>query len=234
MKPTEPTVTDCAIRATGIVRHIGEGDARRCLLDNVTVELYRGQAVALLGPSGAGKTSLLNVLAGLDVPDAGRLQVGDQVIEAGDKSGLDAYRRVSVGVVFQFYNLISSLTALENVLAGAEAAGLPADPDHARQQLDELGLRGRADAYPGQLSGGEQQRVAIARALIKRPAVLLGDEPTGNLDAATGDRVIEQLVELTRTRGTALLVVTHNEKLAARFDRVLHMVDGRLTQGAAS
>lgn len=234
MKPTDSTVTDCVIRAAGIVKTIGEGKSQRRLLDDVSVKLYAGEAVALLGPSGAGKTSLLNVLAGLDTPDAGTLSVSGKTIEAGDRAALDAYRRRSVGVVFQFYNLIGSLTALENVIAGAEAAGLPGEVGSALALLEQMGLGDRAQAYPAQLSGGEQQRIAIARALVKRPAVLLGDEPTGNLDAASGDRVMAQLIEQTRAYGTSLLVVTHNEKLATSFDRVLYMADGRLTEGMAS
>ncbi len=232
MKCAEPVVTNAAVHAQNLVRHVGDGEQRRRVLDDVSVELFPGQCVALLGPSGAGKTTLLNLLAGLDVADQGVIKAGGFTIGPNDQAARDDYRRNTVGVIFQFYNLISTLTALENVLAGAEAAGLACSDEQAMSLLTGLGLGARANAFPAQLSGGEQQRVAIARALIKSPAVLLADEPTGNLDATTGELVLEQLIEQTRSNGVALLVVTHNEKMAQRFDRVLRMFEGRLVEGA--
>jgi putative ABC transport system ATP-binding protein len=216
-----------ALQVRDLCKSVGSGSARRLLLDHVSFDLAAGEAVALLGSSGSGKTSLLNIVGGLDRADAGTLLVQGQALD-WQQVGLDRYRRHQVGIVFQFYNLIASMTVQENVLSGAEAAGMALNASDASALLAELGLQGREAAFPADLSGGEQQRVAIARALVKKPALLLADEPTGNLDATSGERVCAALLERARKAKTALLVVTHNEALAARFDRVLHLNDGRL------
>lgn len=228
MKVTDSILVRPVLQARDLTKTVGTGAAKRTLLSRVSFDLFSGEAVALLGTSGSGKTTLLNIVGGLDRPDSGGLLVNGQSIQWNDRGALDAYRQRDVGMVFQFYNLIASLTALENVLSGAEAAGVPASDADATALLTELGLQGREHAFPADLSGGEQQRIALARALIKRPSVVLADEPTGNLDAASGERVCAALLDRARHAKAALLVVTHNESLAARFDRVLHLDDGCL------
>lgn len=191
----------------------------------VDLDLYRGELAVLLGPSGSGKSTLLNILGGLDTPSAGRvLYAGRNLVEAGDRE-LTEFRRRFVGFVFQFYNLIPSLTARENVAIVTEIAQDPMAPEEA---LGLVGLSDRLDHFPAQLSGGEQQRVAIARAVAKRPAVLLCDEPTGALDSQTGVVVLEVLERINRELGTTTVVITHNAPIAAMADRVIHLSDGRI------
>jgi putative ABC transport system ATP-binding protein len=234
MKPTESILVRPTLQVRDACKAVGSGGARRVLLDCVSFDLFAGEAVALLGASGSGKTTLLHIMGGLDRADSGTLLVNGQLLDWNSTTALDAYRRREVGMVFQFYNLIASMSVRENVLSGAEAAGVAVKSSDASGLLNELGLQGREDAFPSDLSGGEQQRVAIARALIKRPALLLADEPTGNLDAASGERVCAALLERARQAKAALLVVTHNEALAARFDRVLHLRDGQIASSAAA
>ncbi len=194
-------------------------------LRGVDFELFRGELVVLLGPSGSGKSTLLNILGGLDRPTAGAVNFqGRNLSQAGDRE-LTEYRRNEVGFVFQFYNLIPSLTARENVAIVTEIAKSPMKPEEA---LALVGLQDRLDHFPSQLSGGQQQRVAIARAIAKRPGVLLCDEPTGALDSATGVVVLEAIERVNRELGTATAVITHNADIAAMADRVVHVSDGHI------
>ncbi|MBK1719847.1 ABC transporter ATP-binding protein [Thiocystis violacea] len=194
-------------------------------LRGVDLDLYPGELVVLLGPSGSGKSTLLNILGGLDSPTSGRvISAGRDLTQVGERA-LTEFRRQIVGFVFQFYNLIPSLTARENVAIVTEIAEDPMSPEEA---LGLVGLSQRLDHFPAQLSGGEQQRVAIARAVAKRPRVLLCDEPTGALDSATGVIVLEVLERVNRELGTTTAVITHNAAIAAMADRVIRMSDGRI------
>ena len=197
-------------------------------LDGLSLEIEAGEFTVVLGPSGSGKTTFLNILGGLERPDSGELHVGGQVIQKLNDKGLTEYRRRSVGFVFQFFNLLPTLTALENVLLTAEMGQNGADiADDARQALQRVGLGDRMEHYPGQLSGGQQQRVAIARALAKRPALVLADEPTGSLDFHTGIDVLEVMRSLNRESGQTFVLVTHNQAIAQMADRVVHLGDGQ-------
>ncbi|MGE0040974.1 MAG: ABC transporter ATP-binding protein [Vicinamibacterales bacterium] len=202
---------------------MGEVDVHA--LRGVDFDLFASEFVVLLGPSGSGKSTLLNILGGLDVPTSGTVTYRDHDLTAADDRGLTLYRREHVGFVFQFYNLIPSLTARENVALVTEIADDPMSPESA---LDLVGLGPRIDHFPAQLSGGEQQRVAIARAIAKRPDVLLCDEPTGALDITTGVVVLEALDRVNRELGTATVVITHNAAIAAMADRVVRLSDGRV------
>jgi putative ABC transport system ATP-binding protein len=203
------------------------GDAEIHALREVDLDLYQGEFVVLLGASGSGKSTLLNILGGLDRPTSGEVSYRDHNLTAAGDEGLTLFRREHVGFVFQFYNLIPSLTAWENVALVTEIAANPLDPLEA---LDLVGLRARRDHFPSQLSGGEQQRVAIARAVAKRPDVLLCDEPTGALDYATGKLVLEVLERVNRDLGTITAVITHNAAIAAMADRVIRISSGRITE----
>jgi putative ABC transport system ATP-binding protein len=210
-------------RALTKVYHMGEVDVHA--LRGVDLELREGELVVLLGPSGSGKSTLLNILGGLDVPSAGRvLYRGRDLAQAGEAELTD-YRRHHVGFVFQFYNLIPSLTTRENVALVTEIVENPMAPEEA---LGLVGLGERLDHFPAQLSGGEQQRVAIARAIAKRPIVLLCDEPTGALDLSTGVVVLEALERVNRELGTCTALITHNAAIAAMADRVVRLSDGRI------
>ncbi len=201
------------------------------LLDEVQFTIAAGEAVAIVGPSGSGKSTLLGLLAGLDLPTRGRVLIDGCELGGLDEEGRAALRRRLVGFVFQSFHLLGNLTALENVMLPLELAALPAPRRRAREILARAGMEGRLDHYPRQLSGGEQQRVAIARAFVTRPRLLFADEPTGNLDSATGRRIIDLLFEINREQdgaGTTLVMVTHDEALAARCGRVLRLEAGRL------
>jgi len=218
--------TRFVFEASGITKvyHMGEVDVHA--LRGVDLELREGELVVLLGPSGSGKSTLLNILGGLDVPSSGQVVYrGRNLTEAGEGELTD-YRRHHVGFVFQFYNLIPSLTARENVALVTEIVQQPMRPEEA---LSLVGLGERLDHFPAQLSGGEQQRVAIARAIAKRPAVLLCDEPTGALDLSTGVVVLEALERVNRELGTCTALITHNAAIAAMADRVIRLSDGRIT-----
>ena len=216
----EPIFTARAVRK---VYDMGEVTVEA--LRGVDFDLFEGEFVVLLGPSGSGKSTLLNILGGLDVPTSGEVLYRDHNLTAADDAALTVYRRDHVGFVFQFYNLIPSLTALENVALVTEIVDRPMRPDEA---LALVGLGHRLDHFPAQLSGGEQQRVAIARAIAKRPEVLLCDEPTGALDISTGVLVLEALEKVNRELGTATAVITHNAAIAAMADRVIRLADGRV------
>jgi putative ABC transport system ATP-binding protein len=205
------------------VYRMGDVDVRA--LDGVDFRLERGELLVLLGPSGSGKSTLLNILGGLDVPTTGSVFFGDGNLTAAGDDELTEYRRRHVGFVFQFYNLVPSLTARENVALVTDIAEEPLEPEEA---LGLVGLGNRLDHFPAQLSGGEQQRVAIARAVAKRPSVLLCDEPTGALDFRTGILVLEVIEQVNRELGTATAVITHNAPIAEIADRVVTLADGRI------
>jgi putative ABC transport system ATP-binding protein len=218
---------DVVFRARGLTKTYLMGEVRVPALQGVDLDLFKGEFVVILGPSGSGKSTLLNILGGLDAPTGGVVRFRDHdLVGAGDRA-LTAYRREHVGFVFQFYNLIPSLTARENVALVTEIADDPMAPEEA---LNLVGLGDRLDHFPAQLSGGEQQRVAIARAIAKRPDVLLCDEPTGALDAETGRLVLETLVDVNRDVGTTTAVITHNAVIAGIAHRVLRMTSGRIVE----
>jgi putative ABC transport system ATP-binding protein len=209
----------------GLGKTYGHGPAAVQALKGVDLDLHAGELVVLLGASGSGKSTLLNLLGGLDVPSVGSLVYRGWDLAHADEAGLTRYRRDVVGFVFQFYNLIPSLTARENVALITEIARDPMSPEEA---LRLVGLEARMDHFPAQLSGGEQQRVAIARAIAKRPRVLLCDEPTGALDLKTGMVVLEAIERINRELGTLTVLITHNAVIADMADRVLHLTDGRI------
>ena len=214
-------------RTRGLTRTYATGAAAVRALDAVDLDVPAGEFVVLLGPSGSGKSTLLNILGGLDRATAGEAWFRDRALGEMDEGDLTRYRRDHVGFVFQFYNLVASLTARENVQLVTDLAK---DPMPAAEALALVGLGPRADHFPAELSGGEQQRVAVARALANRPTLVLADEPTGNLDEATADSVLAEFLSLVRGEGSAALVATHNERLAARMDRVVRLKDGVLIQ----
>lgn len=211
----------------GVTKVYQMGEVKVHALRGVDVDLYQGEFVVLLGPSGSGKSTLLNILGGLDTPTAGTVNYSDHNLSVYDDTTLTNYRREHVGFVFQFYNLIPSLTARENVALVTEIARNPMRPEEA---LELVGLGDRLDHFPSQLSGGEQQRVAIARAIAKRPDVLLCDEPTGALDITTGIIVLEAIERVNRELGTTTAVITHNAGIAAMADRVIQLYDGRISE----
>ena len=224
MVTARDTATVFEVRRLTKTYHVGDVDV--FALRDVSLQLPEGEFVVLLGPSGSGKSTLLNIIGGLDVPTSGEVFYRDVDLTQADDAALTAYRRRHVGFVFQFYNLIPSLTALENVSLVTEIAN---DPMPASEALGMVNLTPRADHFPAQLSGGEQQRVAIARAIVKRPAVLLCDEPTGALDIATGIVVLEALARVNAELGTTTVVITHNAAIASMADRVIRLADGRVT-----
>lgn len=219
------------LRLSGVTKRFGA----RTVLEDVSLEVGAGEYVAILGDSGIGKSTLLNVIAGLDRPTSGSVVVhGDDLGRLNEK-GLALFRRRRIGMIFQFFNLIDDLPALDNVALAAQLAGVAAP--HARRRalelLDELGIAARRNTYPAQLSGGERQRVAVARALMNRPALLLADEPTGALDSKVGEQVMDLLLDLNQI-GQTLLMVTHDERLATRCaSRVIEIVDGKVARERA-
>jgi putative ABC transport system ATP-binding protein len=217
------------LEVSNLTKTIASGSNRVEILRGIDLAVPRGQYVAILGPSGSGKSTLLGLLAGLDSPTTGRIVVDGLDITGLAEDELAVVRGRKIGFVFQSYHLIPTLTAEENVLLPAELLGDgAAGVDRARELLDTVGLAERRHHYPIQLSGGEQQRVALARAFMTRPPLLLADEPTGNLDTANGRHVLELLLELNRQRGTTLLLVTHDQELAANADRQITLRDGRI------
>lgn len=209
----------------GLTKTYGTGTAEVRALAGVDLDLRAGELIVLLGPSGSGKTTLLNQLGGLDIPTSGSIRYLETDLTHANEAQLTQYRRESVGFIFQFYNLIPSLTARENVALVADIAAKPMSPDEA---LARVGLAERRAHFPSQLSGGEQQRVAIARAIVKQPEILLCDEPTGALDAQTGRLVLEVLDRVNRELGTSIAVVTHNASVARMADRVVTIADGQI------
>ena len=217
------TLTAPLFRAHGLAKTYGSGEVEVRALHDVDLEIARGEFVVLLGPSGSGKSTLLNILGGLDVPSAGEVWFADHRLSGASEAELTTYRREHVGFVFQFYNLIPSLTVRENV---ALVTDIAADPMPVDEAVALVGLTPRRDHFPAQLSGGEQQRVAIARAIAKRPQVLLCDEPTGALDYTTGKLVLEVIARINRELGTTAVVITHNAAIAGMADTVIHLGDG--------
>jgi putative ABC transport system ATP-binding protein len=216
-----------AIRIEGLTKVYGEGELAVHALRGIDLAIRAGEFVVILGPSGSGKTTLMNVIGGIEPPTAGRITVKGREITTLDDAAITDYRRADVGFIFQFFNLIPTLTAAENVALVAELVG-DRDPGVPLAALRSVGLDDRADRYPGELSGGEQQRVAIARALVKHPAILLCDEPTGALDLETGRGVLAALHHASRAGGQTVILVTHNSAIATMADRVLRMGSGQL------
>jgi len=219
-----------AVTLSGVNLSLGRGAARVHILRDVSLHIGRGEAVALLGPSGSGKSTLLMVLTGLERPDSGAVIVAGQDLRRLDEDALARFRGKQVGIVFQAFHLIPTMTALENVATPLELAGARDALERAARELDAVGLGQRLQHYPAELSGGEQQRVALARALAADPAIIVADEPTGNLDEITGHEIIDLLFRGHRERGTTLILVTHDSELAARCDRVLRMHSGRIEE----
>jgi len=221
-----------AVALRGVNLSLGRGAARVNILRDIDLNIGRGEAVALLGPSGSGKSTLLMVMTGLEQPDTGSVMVAGQDLRRLDEDGLARFRSRMIGIVFQAFHLIPTMTALENVAVPLEFAGARDALPRAEQELAAVGLKGRMQHYPAEMSGGEQQRVALARALAANPAIVVADEPTGNLDEATGHEIIELMFRGHNERGTTLVLVTHDTVLAARCDRVLHLHSGRLGEPA--
>ena len=209
-------------------KEVTTGSTPLTILRGVSFSIATGEAVAVVGVSGSGKSTLLALMAGLDTPSTGRVHIAGQDLFALDEDGRAALRGRSMGFVFQSFQLLASMTALENVMVPLELAGIDGGREKAGALLTRVGLGARLHHYPKQLSGGEQQRVAIARAFVTSPAILLADEPTGNLDAATGAQVIDLMFELNRERDTTLVLVTHDESLSARCGRVIRLAGGAL------
>lgn len=226
MRPTKQAI----VRAEGLVKQVDSPSGSLTIINHVFLEISASETVAVVGVSGSGKSTLLALLAGLDTPTEGTVWLGGQRLDRLDEDGRARLRARKVGFVFQSFQLLPGLTALENVLLPLELAGRPHPADLARAHLSDVGLSNRAGHYPAQLSGGEQQRVAIARAFSAEPEILFADEPTGNLDNETGGRVAELLFRLNDEKNATLILVTHDQALGGRCSRVLAMSDGRLSE----
>ena len=213
---------------------LGRGAARVHILKGISLAIPPGEAVGLVGPSGSGKSTLLMTLAGLERPDSGHVTIAGQNLGELDEDGLARFRGRHIGIVFQSFHLVPTMTALENVALPLELAGEADSHERAAAELAAVGLADRMAHYPAQLSGGEQQRVAIARAVVANPAILVADEPTGNLDEATGKSIIDLLFALKRDRGSTLILVTHDVTLAKRCDRIVRLRSGQIEPGAAA
>lgn len=225
-------MSEPAIELRDVELSLGRGAAQVHILKGVTLDIGRGVAIGLVGPSGSGKSTLLMAIAGLERPDSGTVSVDGQRLDLLDEDGLARFRGARIGIVFQSFHLIATMTALENVAIPLELAGT-ADPfGRAAQELAAVGLPDRMLHYPAQLSGGEQQRVALARALAPHPSILVADEPTGNLDEATGAAIVDLMFRLRRERGATLVLVTHDPALAARCDRMVRLRSGRIETDA--
>lgn len=225
-------MTTSAIRLVDVHLRLGQGEAAVDVLNGLSLDVARGERLGLVGASGSGKSTALMVTTGLEKADRGSVEVDGVDLGGLDADGLALFRGRSIGIVFQSFHLVSDMTALENVATPLELRGEPDALERARAELASVGLAARLDHYPSQLSGGEQQRVAIARALVHRPPIVVADEPTGNLDEATGATVADLLFGRVREVGATLLLVTHDVDLAGRCDRVLHMKAGRLQEAA--
>jgi putative ABC transport system ATP-binding protein len=225
-------MTDKAIALENLDLSLGRGPARVHILKRLSLEVGRGEAIGLVGPSGSGKSTLLMTMAGLERPDSGRVVVDGTDLSGLDEDGLARFRGRRIGIVFQSFHLIPTMTALENVALPLELADADDAFERAEAELRLVGLGERLHHYPAQLSGGEQQRVAIARAMAPNPAILVADEPTGNLDERTGDSIIELLFGLKRDRGGTLVLVTHDLHLAQRCDRIVRLRSGRIEADA--
>ena len=220
-----------AILATNLAKHVGDGTNKIEILNNLHLQVAHGESVAIVGSSGSGKSTLLALLAGLDVPTSGSVEVAGKPFSALDEDARAAVRGAQMGFVFQSFQLLPTMTALENVMLPMQLANRKDAKQIAIATLVKVGLAERLNHYPKQLSGGEQQRVAIARAFATQPAILFADEPTGNLDIATGERIIDLLFSLNQAANTTLILVTHDEKLAQRCDRTVKLENGKLENG---
>ena len=227
----DPSTAGPAIALAGVNLSLGQGAARVHILKDIDLHIGTGEAVGLVGPSGSGKSTLLMVMAGLERTDTGTVTVAGATLNKLDEDALARFRGRNVGIVFQSFHLIPTMTALENVAVPLELAGIADASARARAELAAVGLGARLDHYPAQLSGGEQQRVAVARALAPNPAILVADEPTGNLDEDTGRQIIDLLFAGHAQRGTTLVLVTHDAGLAARCGRVVRLRSGRVEAG---
>ncbi|HEX2492457.1 MAG TPA: ABC transporter ATP-binding protein [Steroidobacter sp.] len=221
-------MADPVLKAEKVAKQVNSPEGALTILAEVDLAIAAGETVAIVGASGAGKSTLLALLAGLDEPSLGRIWLNGAELTALDEDGRAAVRARHVGFVFQSFHLVPSLTAIENVMLPLELAGLPNARTQAAEVLAKVNLTARREHYPRQLSGGEQQRVAIARAFVTRPALLFADEPTGNLDSATGERIIDLLFDLNRASATTLVVVTHDQAIARRCDRLIRIDAGRI------
>ena len=219
------------IKATDLGKTVSTSEGTLRILKGINLEIKKSESVAILGVSGSGKTTLLGLLAGLDTPTQGEVQLGDYIITSLDEEARAGVRAELVGFVFQSFQLLSSLTAIENVMLPAELKNDPEAESKARYLLERVGLAQRASHYPSQLSGGEQQRVAIARAFASSVEILFADEPTGNLDTETGSRIIDLIFELNVDFGTTLVLVTHDQQLAAGCHRAIHLLGGEIVAG---
>jgi len=228
MNETAPVAPGPAIALSGINLSLGRGAARVHILKDIDLHIGSGEAVGLIGPSGSGKSTLLMVMAGLERPDSGAVAIAGEDLGRLDEDGLARFRGRRIGIVFQSFHLIPTMTALENVAVPLELAGTADAFERATEELAAVGLADRLGHYPAQLSGGEQQRVALARALAPNPAILVADEPTGNLDESTGRQIVDLLFAGHAARHTTLVLVTHDPALASRCDRVIRMRSGRL------
>ena len=213
---------------------LGSAAGQVNILRGVTLQVERGETVAVVGPSGSGKSTMMMIVAGLERPSTGSVRIGGTDFGSLDEDGLALFRRRNIGIVFQAFHLIATMTALENVAVPLELAGASDAFERAREGLKIVGLGERVTHYPGQLSGGEQQRVALARAFAAEPSLLLADEPTGNLDTTTGGAIIDLMFELRRKRDATLLLITHDRDLAARCDRTVRIHDGRIMAEATA
>jgi len=227
-------MTDKAIALENIELSLGHGAARVHILKGISLDIARGEAVGLVGPSGSGKSTLLMLMAGLERPDSGRVVVDGADLSRLDEDALARFRGRRIGIVFQSFHLVPTMTAVENVALPLELAGAGDAFERARSELRAVGLGERLHHYPAQLSGGEQQRVAIARAVAPDPAILVADEPTGNLDEGTGGSIIDLLFALKRDRGATLVLVTHDLELARRCDRIVRLRSGHVESDAAA
>lgn len=225
-------MTEPVIRLADIFLRLGQGASAVDVLNGVSLDVFRGETTGIVGPSGSGKSTLLMVIAGLERVDSGTVRVAGELLNGRSEDQIAAFRGRNIGIVFQSFHLIPNMTALENVAVPLELAGHPDPFEVARRELAAVGLLDRLTHYPGELSGGEQQRVAIARALAPDPAILIADEPTGNLDQVTGRHVADLLFTKAQERGTTLLLVTHDLALAARCTRQVEMRSGTIANGA--
>ncbi len=226
----DPATSDPALDLKDVTLELGSEAGLVKILHGVSVAVPRGQVLSIVGPSGSGKSSLMMIMGGLERATTGQVTVAGTELTGLNEDQLALFRRDRVGIVFQNFHLVPTMTALENVAIPLEFAGRDDAFDRARDGLEAVGLGHRLRHYPGQLSGGEQQRCALARAFAPRPAVLLADEPTGNLDQATGEKVIALMFDLARQGGSTLVLITHDPDLAERCDRLVHLVDGRITE----
>lgn len=227
LPPTESSPS-IVLRAARLTKQVSSPEGSLTILDQVGLQIDRGETVAIVGTSGAGKSTLLALLAGLDAPSSGQVWLNGAELTALDEDGRAAVRAKHVGFVFQSFHLVPSLTALENVMLPLELAGKKSARAAALEALERVGLSSRRGHYPNQLSGGEQQRVAIARAFVTQPAVLFADEPTGNLDTATGEKIIQLLFDLNAASATTLVLVTHDQQLAQRCRRIIRLEMGKV------